>query len=76
LKININKETVPAEKLNSLKTILKKFEGRTPVYLTLSSSNSKIKVYSLDSYRVNTNSELLKSLTDLFGEESVILSHK
>ena len=76
LKININKETVPVENLNLLKTLLKKFEGRTPVYLTLTSNNSKINIYSLDSYRVKTNSELLKSLTELFGEESIILSHK
>jgi DNA polymerase-3 subunit alpha len=76
LKITVNKETVPPENLYKLKSILEKNSGKFPVYLSLTSNGSKNIIYSLDQYRISLNSNLLKSLTDLFGEDSVLLFTK
>jgi DNA polymerase-3 subunit alpha len=76
IKITVNKETVPPENLYTLKSILEKNSGKFPVYLSLTSNGSKNIIYSLDQYRVSLNTNLLKSLTDLFGEDSVLLYTK
>jgi hypothetical protein len=77
LKIQISKEKISSEKLILLKDVLKNYEGNIPVFINLTENGSdKGKLFSLQEIRIKITNELLKSLTELFGEESVILKAK
>jgi hypothetical protein len=77
LKIQISKEKISSEKLAELKSILLNHEGSIPVFINLTENgNDKGKLFSLQEIRIKITSELLKPLTKLLGEESVILKSK
>ena len=77
LKLQISKEKISSEKLFDLKNILKSSEGSIPVFINLTKNGSdKGKLFSLQETRIKITSELIKSLLDLLGEESVILKPK
>ncbi|HRP92822.1 MAG TPA: OB-fold nucleic acid binding domain-containing protein, partial [Ignavibacteriaceae bacterium] len=77
LKLLISKEKISSEKLIELKDILKNSEGSIPVFIKLTQNgNDKGKLFSLQEIRVKVTSELLKSLTNLIGDESLILKSK
>jgi DNA polymerase-3 subunit alpha len=76
IRININKEKVPAEKLLGLKPILENNPGKVPVFIQLFSNGSKSSVYALSNNRVDLSGELLNDLTKLFGEDSFRLIPK
>ena len=77
LKIQISKEKILPEKLIGLKDILKNNEGSIPVFINLTENgNDKGKLFSLDEIRIKITNELLKSLTEILGEECVILKAK
>ncbi len=77
LKLQISKEKISSEKLGELKNILMNNEGSIPVFINLTENGSdKGKLFSLQEIRVKITSELLKSLTNLLGEESLILKSK
>ena len=70
IRINVNKEKVPPEKLHLLKPLLEKNEGKIPVFIQLFSNGSKSSVYALNNNRVDLSTELFKDLNNLFGEDS------
>jgi len=70
IRININKEKVPSEKLHTLKSVLEKNAGKIPVFLQLFSNGSKSSVYALNNNRIDLTPELFKDLINLFGEDS------
>jgi DNA polymerase III subunit alpha len=76
IKININKDIISVDSLSLLKNVLIKNEGKIPVYINVYSNNSKASLYTIDKYRVNINQEFLNSLSELFGDESIVLSNK
>ncbi len=77
LKLLISKEKISSEKLIELKSILKNSEGSIPVFIKLTQNGiDKGKLFALEEIRVKISSELLKSLTALLGEETVILKPK
>jgi DNA polymerase-3 subunit alpha len=77
LKLQISKEKISSEKLAELKSILLNHEGSIPVFINLTENgNDKGKLFSLQEIRIKITSELLKPLTKLLGEESVILKSK
>jgi DNA polymerase III subunit alpha len=77
LKLQIRKGKISPEKLFDLKNILKGSEGSIPVFINLSENGSdKGKLFSLQDIRIKITSELIKSLLNLLGEESVILKSK
>jgi len=77
LKLQISKEKISTEKLGELKNILMNYEGSIPVFINLTENGiDKGKLFSLQQIRVKITSELLKSLTNLLGEESLILKSK
>lgn len=77
LKLQISKEKISSEKLGELKNILNSNEGSIPVFINLTENGiDKGKLFSLQEIRVKITSELLKSLTNLLGEESLILKSK
>ncbi len=77
LKLQISKEKISTEKLSELKNILMNHEGSIPVFINLIENGiDKGKLFSLQQIRVKITSELLKSLTNLLGEESLILKSK
>jgi DNA polymerase-3 subunit alpha len=76
IRININKEKIPPEKLLELKPVLEKNSGKVPVFIQLFSNGSKSSVYALSNSRVDLSGELLNELTRLFGEDSFRLIPK
>ncbi len=77
LRIQISKEKINSEKLYDLKNILQNNQGSTPVFINLTQNgNDKGKLFTLEEIRVKITSEFIKSLTALFGEESIILKSK
>jgi hypothetical protein len=77
IKLTVCKDKVAAEKLLDLKEILKSNEGSIPVFMYLSENGSnRGKLFSLTNIRVKISNNLIKSLTDLLGEESIILKSK
>ncbi len=76
IRININKEKIPPEKLLELKPVLEKNSGKVPVFIQLFSNGSKSSVYALSNNRVDLSGELLNELTRLFGEDSFRLIPK
>lgn len=77
LKLTINKDKIAAENLLELKKILSSSEGSIPVFIHLSENGSnKGKLFSLSDIRIKITSDLLKSLIDLLGEDSVILKSR
>jgi hypothetical protein len=77
LRLQISKQKISSEKLIQLKSILEKYEGSIPVFINLTENGiDKGKLFSLQEIRVKINSELIKSLIELLGEESLILKSK
>ena len=77
LKLIIIKDKVVAERLLDLKEILVNSKGNIPVFIHLSENGSdKGKLFSLSEIRVKITGDLLNSLTNLLGEDSVILKSK
>lgn len=76
IRINIVKEKVPPEKLLELQSLLENYSGKTPVFLQLFSNGSRNSVYALKNHRVDLSTELFNKLTELFGEDSFLLSPK
>ncbi|MFZ2324199.1 MAG: DNA polymerase III subunit alpha [Ignavibacteriaceae bacterium] len=77
LKLIIIKDKVVAERLLDLKEILVNSKGNIPVFIHLSENGTdKGKLFSLSEIRVKITGDLLNSLTNLLGEDSVILKSK
>ena len=77
LKLLINKDNIASEKLFDLKKILISSEGTIPVFIHLSENGlNKGKLFSLSNIRVKLTGDLIKSLINLLGEDSVILKSK
>ena len=77
LRLQISKNKIEPEKLFELKKIIGSSEGNIPVFINLTENGiDKGKLFSLTDSRVKINSELLKSLIDILGEESIILKSK
>ena len=77
LKLQISKEKISSAKLIELKSILLNHEGNIPVFINLTENgNDKGKLFSLQEIRIKITNELLKSLSEIFGEECVILKSK
>ncbi|MCU0342717.1 MAG: DNA polymerase III subunit alpha [Ignavibacterium sp.] len=77
LRLQISKQKISSDKLIQLKSILEKYEGSIPVFINLTENGiDKGKLFSLQEIRVKINSELIKSLIELLGEESLILKSK
>lgn len=77
LKLQISKQKISSEKLIELKSILEKHEGSIPVFINLTENGiDKGKLFSLTDKRVKITTELIKSLNNLLGDDSVVLKSK
>ncbi len=76
IKLIVNKEETTPEILSKLKPILKANEGEVPVYLHLTSNGNKGSLYSLSKLRVELSDSLFNKVSELLGEESIVLSVK
>ena len=76
IRINIVKEKVPPEKLHRLQSVLENHPGKIPVFIQLLSNGSRSSVYALKNNRVDLSTALFIELTELFGEDSFLLSPK
>jgi DNA polymerase-3 subunit alpha len=76
IRININKEKVPLQKLYDLQSLLENNSGKIPVFIQLFTNGNRSSVYALKNYRVELTPEFFKQLADLFGEDSFLLSAK
>ena len=76
IRINISKEKIAPDKLRKLSPLLKKYEGKTPLFIQLFTNGSRSSVYALNDFRVELCTELFTGLTELFGEDSFQLIPK
>ncbi|MGE5804477.1 MAG: OB-fold nucleic acid binding domain-containing protein [Ignavibacteria bacterium] len=76
VKISFDKQKYEAEKISHLKNILEHSKGNIPVYLHLIHNGAKPTVFFLKDYRIKISDELIKSVTALLGEDSLILNKK
>lgn len=76
VKINIDKQKNTPENLVELKNILSKNKGNVPLYLHLANNGSKERLFFLKDFKVQLTDEFLKSVTNLFGENSIMLGKK
>ncbi len=76
VKICFDKQKYEAEKISHLKNILEHSKGNIPVYLHLIHNGAKPAVFFLKDYRIKISDELIKSVTALLGEDSLILNKK
>jgi DNA polymerase-3 subunit alpha len=74
INININKDTVSADKISLLKPILENNKGNTPVFLSLGTNGVRGSLYSLKEYRVKVSEDLIKEVTTLLGAGSLRLN--
>jgi len=74
INININKDTVSADKISFLKPILENNKGNTPVFLSLGTNGVRGSLYSLKEYRVKVSEDLIKEVTTLLGAGSLRLN--
>jgi hypothetical protein len=76
IKININKDRIPPEKLRELQTVMEKYPGKIPVFIQLLSNGSRKSAYALKNHRVELTNEFFAELNKLFGEDSFLLNIK
>ena len=76
VKLIVNRDETTPEKLAKLKPVLKANKGKVPVYIHLVSNGNKGSLYSLNELRVELSDSLFNELSDLLGDESILLSIK
>ncbi len=76
VKIIFDEKNHGAEKISSLKKILEKNKGNTPLYLHLASNGSKPRLFFLRDYRIKFTNEFISEVTELLGEDAISLGKK
>lgn len=76
LKIFVDKEKVLPDKLAMLKPLFDANEGKIPIYIQTSANGDKVSLYELKNHRVNLSRNLLNSLKELLGENSLLITTK
>ena len=76
IRLVIEKEKVNEETINKIREILSLNQGSVPVFLQLNEQGIKSKIYALKEFRVKLNDELISSLINIIGEDSVVLKSK
>ncbi len=76
VKINFDKGKNSIEKISSLKKILEKNKGATPLYIHLAANGSKPRLFFLKDFRIKLTNEFISSVTELLGEDSIALQKK
>jgi len=76
IKLIVNKDEITPQKLAKLKPVLKEYKGKLPVYIHLTSNGNKGSLYSLSDLRVELSDSLFNKVSELLGEESILLSVK
>ena len=76
VRINIFRDKVPPEKLLELRSLLEMHSGKIPVFIQLFSNGTKSSLYALKNNRVELSNEFLTKLTEMFGEDSFLLTTK
>jgi DNA polymerase-3 subunit alpha len=64
------------DKIQDLKKILDVNKGPVPVYLHLGANGSKPHLYFLKDYKIKVTNEFISGVTQLLGEETLILNKK
>jgi len=76
IKLIVNRDETTPEKLARLKPVLKANKGKVPVYIHLITNGNKGSLYSLGDLRVELSDSLFNKVSELLGEESIVLSVK
>ncbi len=77
VKLVINKSRNKPEIILEIKNILVKNEGNVPVFIQLLDNGSpKGKLFSLEETRIKVTGDLIRSLVNLLGEDSVVIKVK
>lgn len=76
IRINIFRDKTQPEKLIELQSLLEMFPGKIPVFIQLFNNGNRSSVYALKNHRIDLKPELFSKLSELFGEDSFLLSPK
>jgi DNA polymerase III subunit alpha len=76
VKIIIDKEKNSIEKLAELKVVLKKYNGKLPVFIHLSNNGSRGKLFSIEHHRISLTEDFITEIKNLLGKEAIILNSK
>jgi len=71
IRICIDKEKHPVEKISEVRWTLEKHKGRIPVYMDLLSNGTKARRFSLKEYRVDVSNDFVSSVIKILGEDSL-----
>jgi DNA polymerase-3 subunit alpha len=63
-------------KITDLKKIFEKNKGSMPIYLHLGANGSKPHLYFLKDYKINVTNEFISGVTQLLGEDTLVLNKK
>jgi DNA polymerase III subunit alpha len=64
------------DKIQDLKKIFETNKGSVPVYLHLGSNGSKPHLYFLKDYKIKVTNEFISGVTQLLGEDTLVLNKK
>jgi DNA polymerase III subunit alpha len=73
ININIDKKKNKPEKIAELKPVLEKHKGSIPLYFHLYNNGSKPKKFLAKEFRIKLSEDFIHSVTDILGEDSVLL---
>ncbi|MCX6149382.1 MAG: DNA polymerase III subunit alpha [Ignavibacteriales bacterium] len=72
--IILDSEKYNNEIIIELKTIFQKYYGTVPVIIQVNANGTKPRCFFVKEYRVNISDSLMKAVTDLIGEDNILLS--
>ena len=76
IKIILDREKHPPEKIKELKKILEKYKGIIPIFISLAENGHNPRKFSLREMRVNVSNEFINDLQETLGEDSLVLFNK
>jgi DNA polymerase-3 subunit alpha len=76
VKVVFDKTKNDPGKILDLKNIFEKNKGSMPVYLHLGANGSKPHLYFLKDYKVKVTNEFISGVTNLLGEDTIVLNKK
>jgi DNA polymerase-3 subunit alpha len=76
IKIILDREKHPPEKIKELKKILEKYKGIIPIFISLAENGYNPRKFSLREMRVNVSNEFINDLQETLGEDSLVLFNK
>jgi len=76
VKVVFDKTKNNPDKITDLKKIFEKNKDSMPIYLHLGANGFKPHLYFLKDYKINVTNEFISGVTQLLGEDTLVLNKK